>query len=71
MKRIVLFSALISRPSAITRDDMHYADCNSAGQSSGSHTEPQVTVSEEERNQHLTAMFLSFARQIAFGMVRT
>ena len=27
-------------------------------------------VSAEERNKHMIAMFLSFARQIAFGMVR-
>ena len=26
-------------------------------------------VSAEERNKHMIAMFLSFARQIAFGMV--
>ena len=71
--------ALLSGSSAITRDDLMYTDlCYAATSSADSdYATGSVVgssggvpaVSAEERNKHMIAMFLSFARQIAFGMV--
>ena len=71
--------ALLSGTSAITRDDLMYADlCYAAASSADSDyaagsmigsSDDVPAVSAEERNKHMIAMFLSFARQIAFGMV--
>ena len=71
--------ALLSGTSAITRDDLMYADlCYAAASSADSDyaagsvigsSDGVPAVSAEERNKHMIAMFLSFARQIAFGMV--
>ena len=49
---------------ATSSADSDYATGSVVGSSGG-----VPAVSAEERNKHMIAMFLSFARQIAFGMV--